>query len=318
MSTARETSLTGDSMTADQLRLGSAAKGIAMIGRNGVWTRTSHVYVAAGLLAIASSYYVDLPVPVTGAFLFLLAIVRLSDLMRSRQTERALARHFHEVVTAAEEERIRVAGMLHDGPIQQLTALGLTLDLTSMQLDRGDVSALRSSVAKARQTAADQMLALRQLMIELRPPALDEIGLEGVLRDYTSDLDRRGGVSVDFVGKVGERRFGAAVETTLYRVAQEALTHVAKDGRAGHAQVRLTCDSHAVRLRVEDDGVGFEEQPSSELTRAGDPGLVAMRGRVERAGGEWRSSSGAGAGTVIDATLPIVAPLAAAPETRSS
>jgi two-component system sensor histidine kinase NreB len=152
------------------------------------------------------------------------------------------------------------------------------------------------------------MLALRRLMIELRPPALDEIGLEAALRDYTADFDRRGGARCDFAGELGERRLGTAVETTLYRVAQEALSNVAKHARASTVRVLLTCDSGSVRLRVEDDGVGFDEQVSSELIRTAHFGLVGMRERVERAGGAWHSSSRRGAGSVVEATVPIPAP----------
>jgi signal transduction histidine kinase len=276
----------------------------------------------------------DVAIAITCAFVFLLVILRLFDVMASqrrvhvalerqgeelrevvealRQTEQERARLFDEVVKAAEDECVRVAGELHDGPIQQLTALALTVDLANIHLDRNDVPALRNALAKARQNASDQMLALRRLMIELRPPALDEIGLEAALRDYTADFARRGGARCDFAGELGERRLGTAVETTLYRVAQEALSNVAKHARASTVRVLLTCDSGSARLRVEDDGVGFDEQVSSELIRTGHFGLVGMRERVERAGGAWHSSSRRGTGSVVEATVPIPAPHSAA------
>jgi signal transduction histidine kinase len=270
----------------------------------------------------------DVAVTVTAAFVFLLVVMRLVDVMTSqrrahdalerkgvelrhavealRKTEQERARLFDEVVKAAEDERVRVAGELHDGPIQQLTALALTLDLTNIHLDRGDAAALKAALASARQNAADQMLELRRLMIELRPPALDEVGIEAALRDYTADFDRRGETRCLFKGEIGERRLGASLETTLYRVAQEALGNVEKHAKASTVRVLLTADSDSVRLRVEDDGVGFAEKPTSELIRTGHFGLVGMRDRVERAGGGWQTTSAPGAGTTVEATLPVV------------
>ncbi len=308
-----------------------------MIARPGIRIRASYLWIAGGLVGIACYYLVAPPgIPswaprlmVAGALVFLLVILRLFDVMASqrrahaelsqreeelrhvvealRMTEHERARLFDEVVKAAEDERVRVAGELHDGPIQQLTALALTLDLTNIHLNRGDVPALKNALVAARRNAGDQMEALRRLMVELRPPALDEIGLEAALRDYAAEFDRRCNARCDFVGEIGERRLGASVETTLYRVAQEALTNVDRHAKASTVRVLLTCDSRSVRLRIEDDGAGFDEKASSELIRTGHFGLVGMRERVERAGGDCRSSSRLGRGTVVEATLPMVA-----------
>jgi signal transduction histidine kinase len=261
------------------------------------------------------------------AFVFALVIARLYDLMGAqaranaalelreselrdavealRETERERARLLDEVVKASEDERMRVAGELHDGPIQQLTALSLTLDLTSLHGERGDMNAVLAAIEKARQTAAAQMLALRRLMVELRPPALDEIGLEAALRDYVSEFNRHSPVRCAFVGDIGERRLGTGVETTLYRVAQEALTNVGNHAQASSVRLVLSCDATSVCLRIDDDGVGFDERVASELIRAGQFGLVGMRERVERAGGSWEISTARGQGTVVEARVPV-------------
>jgi signal transduction histidine kinase len=271
----------------------------------------------------------DLAVAITGAFVFLLVIVRLSDVMRSqarahaalerqeeelrevvealRKTEQERARLFDETVKAAEEECVRIAGELHDGPIQQLTALALTLDLTVLRLDRNDVASVKTTLGDARENVAEQMLMLRRLMVELRPPALDEIGLEAALRDYTTDFDLRVDASCEFVGGIGALRLAPAVETTLYRVAQEALANAAKHAKPSCIRVRLTHKAESVLLRVEDDGAGFDQKPPSELIHNGQFGLIGMRERVERAGGEWRLHSRRGQGTAVEAILPVPA-----------
>jgi two-component system, NarL family, sensor histidine kinase DegS len=294
-----------------------------------------------GPLTLAAAYLAgyetdELAIAAVCAGVFSLVILRLFDLMRAQsrahevlarseedlhhvvdalqKTEQERARLFDEVVNAAEEERMRIASELHDGPIQQLTALALTLDLTMMQLDRGDEAALRIALGKTRTLAADQMQALRRLMIELRPPALDEVGLEAALRDYMTDYDRRTEACCEFSAEIGERRLGSSLETTLYRVAQEALTNVSKHAQAALVRVVLTSDEDSVRLRVEDDGVGFEQQSSSVLIKNGHFGLIGMRERVERAGGTWDVHGAPGGGTVIQARLPVAgSPTCAAP-----
>ena len=146
---------------------------------------------------------------------------------------------------------------------------------------------------------------LRRLMTELRPPALDEIGLEVALRDYMTDFDRRIEARCEFLGELGEGRLEPSVETTLYRVAQEALTNVDKHARASSVRVVLSSDSDSVRLRVEDDGVGFEPKRSSDLIEGGHFGVVGMRERVERAGGTLTLQDAPGGGTVIEVLLPL-------------
>jgi signal transduction histidine kinase len=132
-----------------------------------------------------------------------------------------------------------------------------------------------------------------------------------------TEFDRRTDARCEFLGELGECRLGASVETTLYRVAQEALTNVRKHAGASSVRVALSSDSCSVRLGIEDDGVGFEPKPSSDLIKDGQFGLVGMRERVERAGGALNVRRAPGGGTVIEVLLPIAAaPASASPVRR--
>jgi signal transduction histidine kinase len=268
----------------------------------------------------------DVGVAVTTASVFVFVLLRLLGLMREqrrvhaqlsrreeelrdvvdalRRTEQERAHLFDGTVAAAEDERIRIAAELHDGPIQQLTALALTLDLIALKLERGDVTAVQTSLKSVRENVAEQMAELRRLMVELRPPALDEIGLEAALRDYVTDFERRVETRCEFVSDLGEVRLSQALETTFCRVAQEALTNIAKHAGAHRVRIELRREPGAVRLRVEDDGDGFVERPAAELVRNGHFGLVGMRDRIERAGGAWCLESRPGQGTILEAVTP--------------
>jgi signal transduction histidine kinase len=115
-----------------------------------------------------------------------------------------------------------------------------------------------------------------------------------------------GGTTVACLTKlVQSGRLDPALETTVYRVAQEAISNVAKHARASRLWVALEGDGDAVELRVRDDGAGFDPDRQGALIAAGHLGLLGMRERVETAGGTWALSTGPGAGVAIRATFPL-------------
>jgi signal transduction histidine kinase len=144
--------------------------------------------------------------------------------------------------------------------------------------------------------------SLRALIAELRPPALDQLGLAPAL---TSLAQRTGaGNDVEVRAEVelpDDRRFAPELETTVYRVVQESLTNVVKHARASSIDLAVRCADDAVEVCVADDGVGFD----AESTAGDGFGLAGMRERVELAGGELSVLPGADAGTVVRARLPL-------------
>jgi signal transduction histidine kinase len=206
-------------------------------------------------------------------------------------------------VTAAEGERARVAASLHDGPVQRLAALGLVLDRCYLRLQRDDCAGASELVKRARAGVGDEIHCLRQMMGELRPPVLDEGGLEAAIRDHLSAWSESSGVEVSL--QVGERPpLGQNTETVAYRVVQEALTNIAKHARAGHVLVALERAGAGVLLTVRDDGKGFRQASQPDLLHAGHFGLVIMRERVELASGKFEVKSAPLAGTEVTVWLP--------------
>ena len=232
------------------------------------------------------------------------------DVTDGRTAERALAaiqtersRLLDRTVEASEQERTRLAADLHDGPVQHLAAMEVRLQALRDRLPEGEVHT-SASVDRVQVSLRTQVQALRSLMTELRPPALDERGLGAALRDHLAAVQRRSGLACRVESTIN-RRLEPTYETLLYRVAQEGLTNAVKHARAHEVWVRLHEDGDAVVLEVADDGVGFDPTTAHTSNAGAHFGLIGMRERVEMAGGTWSIQSVPGAGTKITARLPL-------------
>jgi signal transduction histidine kinase len=241
--------------------------------------------------------------------LFGLVLARLQGLA-TEVTGLAVVRKrlLDRTVQAREEERIRLAADLHDGPIQRLAGVAYTADLSLRRVSRGDLGGGRELLSSLEDDIRGEVAALRRVMVELRPPALDEWGLAAALGDYAAEFQQRTGITCTVTASL-PTRLAKPQETVLYRVAQEALTNVAKHSGASQATVSLWVDHGRVTLQVRDDGVGLASSrstdPAADHLRGGHFGLASMRQQIEMAGGTWQVRSRPGHGTVITAALPV-------------
>jgi signal transduction histidine kinase len=222
--------------------------------------------------------------------------------LRTVQAERALL--LDSTMRRGEDERVRIAAELHDGPVQRLAALGYLLERAVRVGGRGNSEGAAALAAEAMTQLRAEVEGLRRLMSNLRPPALDESGLEDALRDHLSTVFAGTGVAVGLVSELGEDHLSATTKTALYRVAQEALLNVRQHAAAHHVQVRLERRDGATMLSISDDGVGFSPDQATARLREGHFGLVGMRERVELAGGKWHLETAPGSGTRITASVP--------------
>jgi signal transduction histidine kinase len=273
----------------------------------GLLRSTAASYSAAASAAQGRSKVGSLAVVVAA---MLLSVVLLWRVERARSRQRAAearaqedrSRLVNKILSVAERQRSGMAAELHDGPIQGLTRLGLTLERGRLRLRRGQLEEGARLLADAQEGLAAEVQALRRIMATLRPPVLEERGLVSALSDYVEVVRQQAGIGCTLAAKLPNRLPGDT-EIVLYRVAQEALTNVARHARASKARVELVETADAVVLEVHDDGVGFD--PAEELVGGLDHfGLAGMRERVELAGGTWSVWSRPGAGTVLTATLP--------------
>lgn len=229
-------------------------------------------------------------------------------------TAQSVARDvFEQSVATAEEERRRWARELHDETLQDLA--GLRLTLSSGRRTR-DPDALQDLIERARDQAGGTMDKLRRLVAELRPAALDELGLKAAvesLAEGTGDFEMSCRVELGPGSGRAATRLAPEIELAAYRVTQEALTNVAKHSGARSVEVEVVEGPEAVEIRVEDDGRGFELRSDT----AGF-GLVGMRERVAGVNGTLRIESRPGAGTRVRARLPALHGREAAPAARAS
>ncbi len=204
----------------------------------------------------------------------------------------------HRAILAQEAERQRLARELHDETGQALTSL--TLQLKALQ-EETDLDVIYDRLNGLRYLTSRTVEEVRRLSIDLRPAALDDLGLVPAIRAYLDEWTRHSGIELQFVIQNPVGRLPSDLEIILYRVVQEGVTNIARHSQARTARIRLDRIGHSVLLTVDDDGVGIDlaNQHSDRL------GLAGMRERVEMAGGHWQIISAPSAGTRILIDLPV-------------
>jgi signal transduction histidine kinase len=225
----------------------------------------------------------------------------MGNLHTSREQLRKLAQ---QVVDAQEEERRRLSRALHDEAGQSLTALGISLDLIAGELPP-ECDSLRHRIEDAAELSVTTMDRIRGLAQDLRPPALDAVGLSPTLNDACRMFARRTRLPIDYRGQDGPTLEEEA-NICLYRFLQEALTNIARHAEASGARVTLAYDAETVSLSVHDDGRGFDsESASSDPEAEVGIGLLGMQERLDSLGGWLEIESRAGAGTRVVAHMPL-------------
>ena len=229
----------------------------------------------------------------------------LRRLLEEQRTSRArLQRLARQVVTAQEEERHHLSRALHDEAGQALTALKISLNLIAQDLPP-QFDSLGGRIADAASLADSTMEGIRRLAQDLRPPALDTVGLNPTLGGYCQDFATRTHLAIDYHG-VTLPALPEPADITLYRFLQEALTNVARHANAKRVRVALRQDAESISLSVEDDGRGFDPQ-AGPCTPGKPPGLglAGMRERLESLGGHLAIDVPPGQGTRLTAHIPL-------------
>ena len=201
------------------------------------------------------------------------------------------------VVEAQELERARLARELHDETGQALASILLGLRSLEQAIDD---EAAHVRVASVRDLVVSTLHDVRRLAVELRPAALDDFGLAAAIERLVETYRDGASTRVDLELQIGSARLPRDIETTLYRIVQEALTNITKHAEASRVSILLTRTARSAVLVVEDDGVGFD----SSGRAVGRLGLAGMRERVVLVGGRLRIESGS-AGTTIAVEIPL-------------
>jgi two-component system sensor histidine kinase UhpB len=215
---------------------------------------------------------------------------------------RAMAKQLSEV---EESQRRRTARELHDNVGQNLTALGINWNMAKTQLEKSRVEEVKTILDDSQQLLEQTTEAIRDIMADLRPPVLEDYGLLAALRWYGERFASRTGIAITVQGEEPDTRLSADFEITLFRIAQEALTNIAKHAKARNVIVNFNRKDGRQRLSIADDGIGFDTDELSKYTKQANWGLVIMSERADSIGASFEIESASGTGTrvIVDKLL---------------
>ena len=225
---------------------------------------------------------------------FNMVLEALDDASRQRASQ---------IINAQEQERQRIARELHDETSQVLTSLLISLAVLEESIESPEA---RERIADTRALAHSTLRAIRTLSIDLRPSALDDLGLLPALRWYVKEYQKKCAIEVDFRSSGLKERLPAEMETALYRIVQECLTNTARHSNAKKVSIALKETGDAVNATITDDGNGFDydallKNPGQERGL----GLAGMNERAVLLDGTLDILTAAGKGTMVKVSIPL-------------
>ncbi len=215
-----------------------------------------------------------------------------------------MAAALRNVVAQQEAERARTARDLHDSLGQHTAMPHLKLD----EIDRGDndTTTVPACVAKLECTATDLSHAIGRLAWELRPVALNQLGLRAAIQTYTEAIAADHGIMFDLHLNLGDRRLDTAVETTTYSAVQEGVTKIVKHADPRHVGIALDVHGSEKKLIIEDDGQGFTcKGTETSVTTVSGLGLLGMRDRLALVGSTLEIGTTYGKGCALLVRVPV-------------
>lgn len=224
------------------------------------------------------------------------------EIATRQETEHARQQLLQRLGSAGEEERRRISRELHDQVGQQLTALMLGLKALQPEL----APARHVDLQHLEDIAGSISKDVHDLSLELRPTALDDLGLAGALANYLENWSSRTKVPAAFYrAALNESRLPSELETTVYRIVQEAMTNIAKHAQSNGTSVVVERRDDHVLVIIEDDGVGFDVEATLGSRRPQTLGLLSMMERARASGGKLSIESMPGRGTTLYVHLPL-------------
>lgn len=231
---------------------------------------------------------------------------------RSHAVEARMRLLSHRLLSAQEEERMRISRDLHDAIGQTLTGINVGL-ATLKQSAAADSRDMSEAIATTQRLVERSMKTVHQFAWELRPTLLDDLGLIPALRSYAKTFAARTGLKVSLAVPSKLDPLDVATNTALFRVAQGALSNVERHAHANRARLVIRVTSAAIRLEIRDDGRAFNVARMDRSRRNKHLGLLVMRERIEMVGGTFVINSVQGRGTTVRAEVPLASSTPAEP-----
>lgn len=207
-----------------------------------------------------------------------------------------------KIIQAQEEERKRLSREIHDGPAQMMANVMMRSDLVERIFNEYGAEAAIKEVKSLKMMARNALSEVRRIIYDLRPMALDDLGLIPTLRKYLQTLtEYHPSINIEFKSFGEEKRLPAEYEVAIFRLVQESVQNALKHANADNITVKLEMMKNRIAIMIKDDGKGFDIKEKKE----GSFGLLGMRERIEMLNGELSIDSKIGKGTMILIDLPI-------------
>ena len=210
------------------------------------------------------------------------------------------------IIEVQEEERLRLARQMHDGPTQSVSNFILQTEICE-RLFQTNPDQARLELANLRNAAGSTFQKIREFIAELRPMMLDDLGLIATARRYLQDVEEKSGLAITFTPTGTGRRLATYVEIALFRAIQQLVARARDEARASRVQVSLDVEGDAASLIVQDDGVPLDFQDEAPAQKKQAEYMDMLRQRVEMLGGKIEISSTGESGTVVRLQVPVEA-----------
>ena len=238
-------------------------------------------------------------------------------LEKSERLQEQLRRLSRQVLSAQEEERKEISRELHDVIAQTLT--GINVRLAALKKEAGvNTKGLDRNIARTQRLVEKSVDIVHRFARELRPAVLDDLGLIPALHSFLKNFGARTGLRAKMTAFTAVEDLDAAKRTALYRVAQEALTNVARHAKASRVAVNLQRQNGSACMEIRDDGRSFEVERGFHAKGSKRLGLLGMRERVEMVGGTFFVESAPGKGTTVRVEIPFAPAQISAPKKSSN
>ncbi|MDQ0492642.1 sensor histidine kinase [Paenibacillus brasilensis] len=210
-----------------------------------------------------------------------------------------------KIILAQEEERKRISREIHDGPAQLLAHLVLRTEIVERMIAKQEFKMVQDEIVDLKKQVRSSLEEMRKVIFNLRPMALDDLGLIPTLRKYVQDFEEKTKIRALFETRGKEHRLSSAMEAAIYRLIQEALTNAAKHAYPTYVLVEITYQAQLVKIVVQDNGLGFKPELFQQKSKDhGHFGLIGMRERVELLEGRMEIESAENQGTKIVIHIP--------------
>jgi two-component system sensor histidine kinase DegS len=210
-----------------------------------------------------------------------------------------------KIILAQEEERKRIAREIHDGPAQMLANLVLRTEIVERMLVKQEFGLVQDEVVDLKGQVRNSLEEMRKVIFNLRPMALDDLGLIPTLRKYVHDFEEKTKLRTTLETRGQEHRLSSAMEAAVYRLVQEALSNAAKHAYPSFVLVEITYQAQLIKIVIKDNGLGFNVQKlKNQQGNRESFGLVGMRERVELLEGRMEIVSAENQGTTIVIHIP--------------